>query len=479
MNPVHLSSRRFESQDQLEFARISSDWNPIHMDALAARRTQAGAPVVHGIHLLLWSLETLAGQLPENQDVSSMRVRFNAFVYVGETVDLFLGGLDAGSCSFHIQVDGAIVCRAMLKLGPIGSPVAYPASESAELLRPDEPNERTIEDAEGLTGRIAFTCTEDQVLEMFPYACTKLTTDWVRSLLATTTLVGMVCPGLYSVYSGLTISASEQISRPEELQFEVALADTRFKLVRMKVLGPGVAGTVEAAFRMPPTDQASIASIASLIKPDEFKDAVALVVGGTRGMGELTAKLLATGGAKVYLTYAVGHDDAERVVSEIVNSGGRAESLHYDVLLPPSGQLSELTSEITHVYYFATPQILRRKSALFVRSLYEEFHAFYVTGFYDLLQCLIEGGSRTITAFYPSTVWVEERPSGMTEYAMAKAAGEILCADLNRFEPRVRVIVSRLPRVLTDQTSTIMGVSTADAVAIMVEAITHQGHALR
>jgi NAD(P)-dependent dehydrogenase (short-subunit alcohol dehydrogenase family) len=400
-----------------------------------------------------------------------MRVRFNSFVYVGEQVDLFLDGLEATSCSFHLETEGVTVCRARLKLGPIDSPEEFPACEDAELLRPAEPYERTIEEAAGLTGRIEFSCTEEAVREMFPSACAKLSSARVRSLLATTTLVGMVCPGLHSIYSGLTVTASGWESSPDELRFEVNLADTRFRLVRMKVFGPGVVGTVEAAFRMPPPEQASVTSVAGFIRPDAFKNAVALVVGGTRGLGELAAKLLAVGGAKVYVTYAVGHDDAERVVSEIVNSGGRAESFHYDVRLPAATQLSDIASEVTDVYYFATPQIFRRKSALFVRSLYEEFHAFYVTGFFDLIQCLIADEGRKISVFYPSSIAVEERPSDMTEYAMAKAAGEVLCADLNKFEHRVRVIVSRLPRILTDQTSTIVEVATADPISLLVEAI--------
>jgi hypothetical protein len=51
--------RRFTEHDQERFARFSGDWNPMHMDPIAARRTQAGAPVVQGVHLALWTLDTL------------------------------------------------------------------------------------------------------------------------------------------------------------------------------------------------------------------------------------------------------------------------------------------------------------------------------------------------------------------------------------------------------------------------------------
>ena len=50
-----LATRVFRHDDQLAFARLSSDWNPMHLDAAFARRTQVGAPVVHGIHHLCWA----------------------------------------------------------------------------------------------------------------------------------------------------------------------------------------------------------------------------------------------------------------------------------------------------------------------------------------------------------------------------------------------------------------------------------------
>jgi acyl dehydratase len=51
-----ISSRVVSEAMQEQFARLSGDRNPMHMDAVAARRTQAGKPVVHGVHTLLWAL---------------------------------------------------------------------------------------------------------------------------------------------------------------------------------------------------------------------------------------------------------------------------------------------------------------------------------------------------------------------------------------------------------------------------------------
>ena len=54
---------------------------------------------------------------------------------------------------------------------------------------------------------------------------------------------------------------------------------------------------------------------------------------------------------------------------------------------------------------------------------------------------------------------------------MAKAAGEILCADMSRFAAGAHVVVARLPRVLTDQTATVMPVESSDAVEVMLPLI--------
>lgn len=58
---------------------------------------------------------------------------------------------------------------------------------------------------------------------------------------------------------------------------------------------------------------------------------VALVTGGSRGIGRAAAVALATAGAKVVLTYVSGAEAAQQVVAEIEAAGGQAEGLQLDV----------------------------------------------------------------------------------------------------------------------------------------------------
>src|SRR5882762_8477191 len=88
MASATLASKTFDSDDQAFFARLSGDVNPMHMDDLAARRTQAGAAVVHGVHILLWSLEQLAQSGVSIAALSSLHVRFKKFVFLHHEVSL-------------------------------------------------------------------------------------------------------------------------------------------------------------------------------------------------------------------------------------------------------------------------------------------------------------------------------------------------------------------------------------------------------
>ena len=63
----------------------------------------------------------------------------------------------------------------------------------------------------------------------------------------------------------------------------------------------------------------------------KLADKVAIVTGGSRGIGRATALALATEGAKVVVNYARSSDAAEAVVTEITSAGGEAVALGADV----------------------------------------------------------------------------------------------------------------------------------------------------
>lgn len=62
-----------------------------------------------------------------------------------------------------------------------------------------------------------------------------------------------------------------------------------------------------------------------------WRDQVALVTGGARGIGRATARVLAQRGAAVCVNYAIHADAAEELVAEIMAAGGRAIAVKADV----------------------------------------------------------------------------------------------------------------------------------------------------
>jgi NAD(P)-dependent dehydrogenase (short-subunit alcohol dehydrogenase family) len=463
-----LASRTFTEADQIRFAALSGDRNPMHLDAVKARRTQAGVQVVHGIHLLLWALDALARDEVARSPVLRLRASFKRFVAIHETVALALARRTEVSARVDFVVAGLTVALISLDFG---SPVlttgplfgdAYPA--------PAMPRDLSLKQMDGLSGRLAFVSTPATIAAMFPAASRWLGPRRVAALAATSLLVGMVCPGLHSIYGDLTVEACDEKDPEDRLGFRVVSTEPRFRLVRLAIEGGGLVGSIKTVARMPPTPQASSSELADVVESGEFAGSTALVVGGSRGLGEVTAKLLAAGGAQVIITYRVGRDEAEVAARDILAAGGMCETLAYDVGQPTEAQLIGLGKVPTHAYYFATPTIYRAQSALFERARLDAFLDVYVDGFLRLAQAL-RARRNDVSLLYPSSAYVAERPRGMLEYAMAKAAGETLCSEMNIAWAPMRVAVVRLPRLPTDQTASVMDAALPSPVAFLLPAV--------
>ncbi len=468
MAATPLAARTFDMADQMRFAEVSGDRNPMHLDAVAARRTPAGAPAVHGVHLMLWALDVLARTGAGQKPVRRLTARFKRFVAVGEPVTIAAAKQTEASVWLDLAVAGLASAQIAVDFGDPG-PAPEPLSGEA-LPVPAAPQDLAFDEMETLAGRLAFATAPRAVAALFPAASGWLGERRVAALAATTLMVGMVCPGLHSMFSSLTVDACEEPAPQDCLGFRVIRTDPRFRSVRASVAGGGWSGVVESFARLPPVKQASTRALLGAVAPSGFAGAFALVVGGSRGLGELTAKLLAAGGARVVVAYRVGAGEAEAVANDIRAAGGACDTLAYDASLPAGPQLARLDAKPTHAYYFATPSIFKAQSALFARERLNAFLDVYVDGFHDLAQALRAGRS-DISLFYPSSVYVAERPRGMIEYAMAKAAGETLCAEMNAAWAPAHVTVERLPRLLTDQTAQVTETRLPSPVDCLVPAV--------
>ena len=75
----------FTVEDVAAFASLSGDFNPVHVDVVAARRSLFGAAVVHGAYLALWSTKVLEADRVAGRRLSSLQATFRQCV--GLSVD--------------------------------------------------------------------------------------------------------------------------------------------------------------------------------------------------------------------------------------------------------------------------------------------------------------------------------------------------------------------------------------------------------
>src|SRR5437868_727355 len=111
-----IATRGFALDDQRKFARLSGDRNPLHLDANFARRTQMGAPVVHGIHTLLWAMESMLRAT--RFDVRNVRARFHQPLFLDEVADVLIAGQTETSIDLDVTAAGTVIAAIKLSAQP-------------------------------------------------------------------------------------------------------------------------------------------------------------------------------------------------------------------------------------------------------------------------------------------------------------------------------------------------------------------------
>jgi hypothetical protein len=456
-----IKSRKFTFEDQDIFAMLSGDYNPLHMDRVAARRFIFGQPVAHGLHVLLWALDCLLEDQQKFVKLRSLKAVFKKPIPLDEEIECFVSYQGDNSVKIDVLTKGSIVVNLRLAWD-----VSGPGS-AAEVLDRD-PDSRhcnvlTIDKIINASGKIDLCINKEAVSKIFPNLIKNMQLTQVQEILAASRLIGMECPGYHSLLSTLDVSFVNDPSRPTTLNYTVANYDERFSLIDIKVKGPSIDGDIGVFFRPPPRKQESFLNLRRTIKEKEFAGQNALIIGGSRGLGEVTAKLLAAGAANVTITFHRSKEDACRIVEEIVSGKGLIDCMHFDVLNIGKNLEKEFNNKIkpTHLYYFATPFIFVRGKFMpdkerFSVKLFQDFCGYYIDGFAATVEKLLSLSPKLKNIFYPSSVAIDEPIPSLVEYACAKASGEVFCASLEKRHKGLFIYRPRLPRLATDQTVSLL-----------------------
>lgn len=464
-----LAIRRFTAADQARFARLSGDTNLIHLDALGARRELYGRRILHGLHGTLVAVEALFAGDPSGvpRRLTRCRARFLAPVFLHEPVAITL--VHRGEREARLEVRRGDQVLYEIDVGwATGGPepgAAMPAS------RPLEGRQATVRELASLRGlhlELPLELDDAAFRQDFPGIAHATSTSQRAAMLAVTRLVGMESPGAQSLLSSFDLAPTTE-GPPLMLRCVVTAADARFSLVKMDVTGGGLAGKVEAFWRPLRATQPAFADLAALVPADAFAGARALVVGGSRGLGEVAAKAIAAGGGDVVLTYRRLRDEARRVAHEIRAGGGRARVLRWDALAPEpaASALARRAWAPTHLLYFATERMHPRKPAGFSAAAFHRLARLYVDGLIGTVRACRSPDSGPLVLFVPSAVLVEQPPRGSAELAAAKLAGEVAARALAQQDRAIRLAMPRLPRLATDQAQSLVAAAAEPTTALL------------
>ncbi len=464
-----MTQRVFSSDDQLAFAELSGDLNPLHLDPVLARRLVFGHRVVHGLHALLWSLDVLLKSQARPVELRTAKATFQAGIGLGESVRCRITTRDEYRAEIQLETGNALGGWFEFAWRPAGQKradaLAGPPSQ------PGKCRQRSIETMAAASGNVALYLDGDLAGRLFPNLMRVLPPLQLAALLATTRLVGMECPGHDSIFASLNLFFSSGTAAATDLTYRVADCNQRLGLVSMDVEVAGVKGQVKAFLRPEPQRQITYADACRQVEPEEFSGQRALVAGGSRGLGEVAAKLLAAGGAEVILTYFRGEQDAQRIVEDLSAHGAEAKCIPLNVL-EPMQRLADSFAKYPkplYLYYFATPFIFGASKGKFLQQRFAAFSKYYVSGFLRTVQALADPTIGLKKAFYPSSAAIDELPADMAEYAAAKAAGEVLCDFLQRTIPGLVIHKPRLPRLATDQTVSLLPVDNQVPGPVLLE----------
>lgn len=452
-------------QSQSAFAELSGDFNPVHLDPVRARRTMFGQVVTHGVHNVLCGIEEFLKNRPFF--IKRIAVTFRNPIFLKEDVIIVPDNISDNSALLRLKCGSASTAEIRLQGEPQNTPPAIVSLHMANFSR--QPDNKTFDELENAEGTLKLSGDAKAINSIFPNSVQALGIDGVARLLGLTQLVGMRCPGLYSLFSGFDVTFTYPRSN-EPTQYCVIRSDDRISLITMSVKGGGMTGTVNAFMRPPPILQPSISTVKAHISGAPFKKIRALVIGGSRGLGEISAKIIAAGGGETTITYLSGKEDAHQVAEDISIDGSLCKVIQMDVSEPTSTiqSLIQANWRPTHLLYFATPRISSRSD----NDNRDEFYNIYSDGLIKVVKAIQNQSDEALTLFYPSSIYVVEPPADLTNYAAAKAKGETTAENLGKKYPHLNVIIERLKPLATDQSASLLNVDVAAPLETMVHLLT-------
>lgn len=157
----------FSLEDSKRFAMLSGDYNPLHVDPVAARRSPFQQTVAHGVHGLLAALDAWSARQGTLRRLSRVKANFRAPIVEGRCIvvaQTFDDGTDVG---LVIQADGEVVQD--IVVGTTDGTECVPSFHIPRSCPPrGAPRDRDFASASSAAGEVPLYLETDALAELFP-----------------------------------------------------------------------------------------------------------------------------------------------------------------------------------------------------------------------------------------------------------------------------------------------------------------------
>tara|TARA_Y100000748_G_scaffold266333_1_gene236680 strand:- start:25 stop:1269 length:1245 start_codon:yes stop_codon:yes gene_type:complete len=393
MREIFLSERIFTKDNQESFATLSGDWNPLHLDEEVARRSLTGTIIAHGMHGVLWALNSVIKLNYINNNIESIQVRFHMPIKLNEKTQCYFIEDD-------IKKKYKIVIKSneVLKTTILISSSKFKHSNVISNGKYEKLSPKIYNFDKNTTKQFIKELKLDKILyeSMFSYLNKKFSDIQINVLLGISNIIGMECPGYYSLFSGFNViwnACSENL-----IKYQIDDYNERFSSVKIKIKSGDTIGQLQSFIRPPSVEQKLSHKVKKSIPNKIFSDWKVLIIGGSRGLGESSARLLAQGGAKLCLTYCKGLNDAKKISRET-----SSQIIHLDIF---SDYAINIDWQPTHLLYFPTPNIVNEDKNVNSKYLIEIYEKYFIEGFEKIIKKIYSG--KMLKVFYPSTVYIDD-----------------------------------------------------------------------
>lgn len=469
--PLHSGTVCFTTQDLAQFSAASRDRNPLHLSEEYARATPYGEPVVFGMLGVLAALSHLADRHDRLLQRISVEFRNPLAIGVPYLPEVLETSAERASVKLY---DGT---RLMLKAtffftsgrGDVSATQIRAATcfaEAKDRKKEDLPAGTRVTGAYG-----PATSDLAQVITRWRLSQKGTTAMQITAMMWASFVVGMELPGKRAVFWRLELTFHPQAGLQDTpLSYDVTVQDfdERFDLLHsagtLSADGTSCAKADMWAFVRQDSPQPSLRRLTDLLpRSERLKGKVALVIGGSRGLGAAITQALASQGCTVFLNYHQCRTEAEWIRASLGDASqlielaqGDASEIEWcralrqriverygglDLLIgnasPPIRPLSFVPEKLAQFQTFLTQSVALASMpmSMFLNDLSER------AGWNVLV----------------SSAFVKDRPAEWPHYVTAKCAIEGLAQWAAVHSPKVHTLIVRPPKLLTDQTNTTVG----------------------